>query len=352
LDRGQGIPWEGNYSSWLEQKSDRLAKEEKRIITALQKRKLLFKNETRDHYYLLFGEADCVPGVFIRLLNNFILIQTYTSYPANFSDFLLKNIGKIIRKQDFFFSQFPILVEKRNEKKIIDRTFLDDKIFPDTHKCQVQENKMKFSLNTSETYDLGIYTDMASIREKLIPYFTEKENVLNLYSYTGAFTLLALNNRCQHVHSVDLSAKYMTWLEKNIEDNPSLNLDNHKSHVGSVEKKCQLLLDQKIKFDTILADPPSSSSDGKKRTSALQNYKNLIPTYFNLLKDGGHLIIFLNTHKVDRKKFVSHINNILRNHSIDAKIIKDLTLSNDCPVMAQFAEGDYLKGIILRKGSS
>jgi energy-dependent translational throttle protein EttA len=29
LDRGQGIPWEGNYSSWLEQKQDRLRQEEK-----------------------------------------------------------------------------------------------------------------------------------------------------------------------------------------------------------------------------------------------------------------------------------------------------------------------------------
>src|SRR3989440_6146860 len=29
LDRGQGIPWEGNYSSWLEQKGSRLEREEK-----------------------------------------------------------------------------------------------------------------------------------------------------------------------------------------------------------------------------------------------------------------------------------------------------------------------------------
>ncbi|HOH22968.1 MAG TPA: energy-dependent translational throttle protein EttA [Bacteroidales bacterium] len=29
LDRGEGIPWQGNYSSWLEQKSQRLAMEEK-----------------------------------------------------------------------------------------------------------------------------------------------------------------------------------------------------------------------------------------------------------------------------------------------------------------------------------
>ncbi|MBF0445424.1 MAG: energy-dependent translational throttle protein EttA [Magnetococcales bacterium] len=37
LDRGRGIPWEGNYSSWLEQKSDRLA-QEKREGDSLQKR--------------------------------------------------------------------------------------------------------------------------------------------------------------------------------------------------------------------------------------------------------------------------------------------------------------------------
>ncbi len=31
LDRGAGIPWEGNYSSWLEQKQDRLEKAEKEV---------------------------------------------------------------------------------------------------------------------------------------------------------------------------------------------------------------------------------------------------------------------------------------------------------------------------------
>ncbi len=38
LDRGEGIPWKGNYSSWLEQKSLRMAQEEK---TASKRRKTL-----------------------------------------------------------------------------------------------------------------------------------------------------------------------------------------------------------------------------------------------------------------------------------------------------------------------
>ena len=33
LDRGQGVPWEGNYSSWLDQKQQRLGQEEKAAST-------------------------------------------------------------------------------------------------------------------------------------------------------------------------------------------------------------------------------------------------------------------------------------------------------------------------------
>ena len=41
LDRGEGIPWEGNYSSWLDQKAARLANEEK----AESKRQKILKRE-------------------------------------------------------------------------------------------------------------------------------------------------------------------------------------------------------------------------------------------------------------------------------------------------------------------
>lgn len=41
LDRGEGIPWQGNYSSWLEQKSNRLANEEKQE----SKRQKILKRE-------------------------------------------------------------------------------------------------------------------------------------------------------------------------------------------------------------------------------------------------------------------------------------------------------------------
>ena len=47
LDRGEGIPWKGNYSSWLDQKTQRLAKEEKQAskrAKTLQKHGYLHTN--------------------------------------------------------------------------------------------------------------------------------------------------------------------------------------------------------------------------------------------------------------------------------------------------------------------
>lgn len=41
LDRGEGIPWKGNYSSWLDQKTKRMEQEEK---TASKRRKTLNEN--------------------------------------------------------------------------------------------------------------------------------------------------------------------------------------------------------------------------------------------------------------------------------------------------------------------
>src|SRR5216684_4110108 len=52
LDRGAGIPWQGNYSSWLEQKQKRLAQEEK--ADAARERTL-----ARELEWVQIGRASC-----------------------------------------------------------------------------------------------------------------------------------------------------------------------------------------------------------------------------------------------------------------------------------------------------
>ena len=62
----------------------------------------------------------------------------------------------------------------------------------------------------------GLYTDMSSIRRIIERNISESDSCLNLYSYTGAFSLMALKQGAKEVHSVDLSESYLRILEKNI----------------------------------------------------------------------------------------------------------------------------------------
>jgi 23S rRNA (cytosine1962-C5)-methyltransferase len=101
------------------------------------------------------------------------------------------------------------------------------------------------------------------------------------------------------------------------------------------------------KFDLIICDPPSASSDGKKMTSAIDSYKELVPKISNSLNKGGKAIIFLNTHSITRKSFEDKIKNYIGDQKIS--ITGALKLSHDCPSLKGFVEGDYLKGLVLLK---
>ena len=149
------------------------------------------------------------------------------------------------------------------------------------------------------------------------------------------------------VHSVDLSKKYLNWLE----DNLSLNKfdGKHFSYKSPVYEQLKEFQKQDQKFDVILSDPPSSSSDGKKRTNAMKNLKQELPLMVDLLEKGGHIIVFLNTHQVSPKKFQQKLLDILKEKKLRLKIIKNLKLNKDCPTHKGFPEGDYLKGILLQK---
>ena len=181
---------------------------------------------------------------------------------------------------------------------------------------------------------------MASIRKKLDGQFKNSKKVLNLFSYTGAFSLQALSHASEAT-SVDLSGKYMSWLEENVE------LNGWSERHQSIVKSCaKALKENKEKYDLVVCDPPSFSSDGKKRESAQDFYKKNWSDLWNSVSDGGKLIVFLNTHKVSRKKFKSLIVDLLRNKG---RITSDLYLDEDCGTLKGFPEGDYLKGFLIQK---
>ncbi|MBT7611102.1 MAG: hypothetical protein HN576_15180 [Bacteriovoracaceae bacterium] len=312
-----------------------------RLENALERRIIDKISEERDNFYWIFGEADHIPGLFIQFMGEVVLIQTFSSFwfPLQFA--VTKHVQRLLEKH-FPSNDYKVLLQERfpgckpEIKKI-------SKKISSTINCNVTEFGIKYEVKPFDGNDPGIYTDAASIRKKMRPYFENSNSMLNLYSYTGAFSLQGLFHN-GHVTSVDLSSKYMDWLKRNILLNHFTS--THRSMVMSSEQALKKLNREQVKFDLIVCDPPSSSSDGKKTTQALKKYEDLIPLILESLEDKGHAALFLNTHSVSKKKYQDKILQLIKGQ---AKIVNEFKLGEDCPTIKGFPEGNYLKALIIRK---
>ena len=318
---------------------------EKRVNASIKKRSQIF-NE-RENLYLIFGEADQLPGLQLQSFNGILFLQFYSFFWKDFLDDMLKIIKKNLT------SEFPnikwkgIHIQTRNtnqKKNLTSHSWSND--FP--RECTISEFGINYHLNFQNQYDIGIYSDMAAIRKEIKTYLGNAHSLLNLYAYTGAFSLFALKENIEEVTSVDLSEKYISWLEKNLELNPELP-KNHTSLVGSVDSVVKQFIENSQVFDFIISDPPSFSSDGSSTSQALKNYKKLLPKLEKITSDDGLILIFLNTHQITRNKFQKNIEEIITLNNLPLKIIKRIGLKEDCPSLKGHPEGSYLKGFIIKK---
>ena len=340
----------GDYSNSKIKKTNFWKDFEYRLIDSIEYRTKQHLHKERDNYFLAFGEADELPGLFIQKVGRVILTQIYCGYWRSQDKVLAKTIQRICQDR-FPDEKLEYLFQSRNKQTQLEVNHLDYK--GKLHKLQnnikliIQEFGLNYHLEFGKWYDFGIYSDMSSIRKKITKEWKEGETTLNLFSYTGAFSTQALKSGHSEVHSVDLSPQYMDRLEKNIQEN-NLDLSKHVPHVASVSKVLNKLKKENIKFDHIICDPPSASSDGKKVSSALKSYDELIPAIAKLLKDDGQAYLFLNTHQVSWKKFEEKINHSISKIS-SIEIAKRYNLSEDCRRRKGFPEGDYLKGLMIKK---
>lgn len=319
-----------------------------RIQTAITKRNQQGLFKERQNVYLIFGEADKLPGVHVQYLGGELLIQYYSFFWENYNDYFIETVIKSVNstlKLDLFKSN--VWIQKRAETEAGQQPpkSLDPNCSFKT--ISVKEYGIDYKVEIGRNYDCGLYTDMASARSYLKDYFTKAKSVLNLYSYTGAFSLYALKNGAEEVISVDLSEPYLEILEENIKNNEDLDRSKHTSMPMSSKEALDTLIDQGKTFELVISDPPSSSNDGNKRANALKNYEKELPQLAKLVSKGGAIFIFLNTRGVTRNKFERKIFEIIENEKLGLKVAKRIGLGGDCPPLKGFPEGSYLKGLAL-----
>ncbi|MFP5459562.1 MAG: class I SAM-dependent methyltransferase, partial [Bacteriovoracia bacterium] len=308
-----------------------------RLQVARLKRIELASFQCRDDRYWVFGEADNLPGLMLLQLGGHFVVQFYAlcwrELWPELMPLLLKHFPEITKEK--------LWIQTRSEDGSGQKppTLWDGT--PHVTSFPITEDGVRIIARLGEAYDYGLYPDMAAVRFTLKKDLSEKKRVLNLYSYTGAFSLQALHLGAEEVVSVDLSGKYLGWLEENLKENTFQG--THRSMKLATEEALRVLKAEGALFDVIISDPPSASSDGQKRTSALQAYEKQWSDLQTLLAPKGQLISFLNTHTVSPAKFEAHLKGLPGNR---LKMSKRLSLRDDCPTFKGFPEGNYLKGIV------
>ncbi len=328
--------WSLDKSEWTKS-FDEVLKE--RVKKAIDLRRPLMKE--RDNLFLINGESDQLPGLLVQSLKNEIMVQYYALFwkekEALVLEYLKENLPELKE----------IWIQERNFDQAKSIRSINGSADSD---FTLKEFGLNYRIKINQHYDFGIYSDMSAIRKNMRPYLENKKSLLNLFSYTGAFSVYCLGMNFDNVVSVDLSPKYLAWLDENIALNPGLNKDHHTGLCMPSERAMDKLIGEKKKFEVIVCDPPSASSDGNKISNALKSYETLLPQMLELLdEEKGQIFAFLNTHAISWNKFEEKLKTIIDGSKFKNKINigKRFKLNEDCVPLKGFHEGDYLKGFLI-----
>ena len=157
----------------------------------------------------------------------------------------------------------------------------------------VHEHGRRFWVNLEKYLDTGLFLDHRNTRQR-VGEMAAGKRFLNLFAYTGSFSVYAATGGAAASETVDLSNTYLDWARRNFELN-GINLAAHKIVRADVFQYLQAAAQAGKPFDLIVMDPPSFSNS-KKMLDILdiqRDHQKLIDGAMALLASDG-LLFFSN----------------------------------------------------------
>ena len=171
----------------------------------------------------------------------------------------------------------------------------------------VMEQGQIFKLDLSSYLDTGLFFDHRTLRAT-VRDTCSKKRVLNLFCYTGSFSVYAAQGNASCVESVDLSNTYLAWAK----DNMKLNGFTDKKRFEFTRADCMRFLQEKAVaakggkleqdqlYDLIILDPPTFSNS-KATPDVLdinRDWPQLVKDCLNILAPGGKLYFSTNSERI------------------------------------------------------
>lgn len=205
------------------------------------------------------------------------------------------------------------------------------------------ENGLKFHIDWLKGQKTGFFVDQRDNRS-LLEHYAKDRSVLNMFCYTGGFSVYALRGGATMVHSVDSSSKAIDLTRANVE----LNFPEDIRHEAFAEDAFKYLQRAGHDYDLIVLDPPAFAKHKEALRNALKGYTRLNAIAFEKIKPGGIVFTFSCSQAVNKDQFRLAVFTAAAQSGRHVRILHQLHQPADHPINIYHPEGEYLKGLVLQ----
>lgn len=294
-------------------------------------------------YRLVHGEGDNLPGLIVDYYNGVCVMQAHSvgMFRAK------KQISEALQK--VYGSSLKAVYDKSSGTapfkaglELIDGYLYRCSGFNDNEQV-VSENGHKFLVNWTEGQKTGFFLDQRENRA-LVGSLAKGRNVLNLFCYTGGFSIYALAAGALHVDSVDSSKKAMTMVDRNV----TLNGFEPSRHTSLCCDAIDYLREvPQGKYDLMIVDPPAFAKHRGSLKNALRAYQRLNAAAISKVAPGGFVFTYSCSQVVDKEAFALAVFSAAAQCGRSVRILDRLNQPADHSVNIYHPEGEYLKGLLL-----
>lgn len=308
-----------------------------RLASALQARKVmkLANAPLNDTYRLVHGEGDHLPGLIIDIYGRTAVMQAHSVG--------MHLARKAIAQQLVVVMQG--MVDNVYYKSETTLPFMEPEngfIIGSTDDCTATENGLKFRVDWLRGQKTGFFVDQRENRS-LLEHYAQDRNVLNMFCYTGGFSVYAMRGGAKIVHSVDSSAKAIELTRSNME----MNFPRDTRHEAFCEDAFRYLEQAGSNYDLIILDPPAFAKHRGALHNALKGYTRLNLKAFEKIQKGGLLFTFSCSQVVTKDHFRNAVFTAAAMAHRKVRILHQLHQPADHPINIYHPEGEYLKGLVL-----
>ena len=167
-----------------------------------------------------------------------------------------------------------------------------ERVSDESRVIDVVEGQLTFNVNLSDYVDTGLFLDHRITRQ-MVRDSAAGRRMLNLFAYTGAFSVYAAAGRAAETTSVDLSNTYLDWARRNMAANGFSGPEHRyvRADATAFLADCP----DRPSYDLAVVDPPTFSNS--KMTSGTWDVQGghsaLLGRLGRLMTPGG--IVFFST---------------------------------------------------------